>query len=323
MTDKVLVEAKGISKYFGVKHGIMGTSKSQVRAVDGVNLKISCGETMGLVGESGSGKTTTGRMLLGLTPLSKGSVHFKGQNLAEVNHREMLKLRQQMQIVFQDPYGSLNPKISVGDAIGEPLDIHRVLARKDRKDRVLQILDTVGLSAYNYDRYPHEFSGGQRQRIGIARALILNPEFMVCDEPVSALDVSIQSQILNLLVDLQSEYALTYLFISHDLRVVKYICDRVAVMYLGKIVEVAKTDKLFKNPLHPYTQALISAIPKPTYGSRTQRMILAGDIPNPSNPPSGCHLHPRCPRAERVCKEQEPVLTEVENDHFVSCFFAV
>lgn len=322
MRQELLVEAKGISKYFPVKKGLFNSKSNPVRAVDGVDLHINRGETMGLVGESGSGKTTTGRMLLGLTSLSKGSVHFKSRNLAEVGRRDMLKLRQQMQIVFQDPYGSLNPKITVGEAIGEPLAIHKSVKKASEKAKVIEILETVGLSPDHYNRYPHEFSGGQRQRIGIARALILNPEFVVCDEPVSALDVSIQSQILNLLVDLQSKYNLTYLFISHDLRVVRYICTQVAVMYLGKIVEVAPSEELFENPRHPYTQALISAIPKPKYGEKTQRLILEGDIPNPSNPPEGCHLHPRCRQAIPLCKENQPGMIEVRANHYVRCYCA-
>lgn len=313
-----LVEVKNLKKYFPVTKGFFGRKKSFVKAVDDVSFTIKKGETLGLVGESGCGKSTTGRMLMRLIDPTEGQIWFEGKEISNLNDNQIRNTRKDFQMVFQDPYASLNPRMKVGEIIAEPLIVHGVEKEK-RIARVEELLEVVGLSSYHSDRYPHEFSGGQRQRIGIARALAVNPKLIIADEPVSALDVSIQSQILNLLKDLQEEFDLTYLFIAHDLSVVEHISDRVGVMYLGKIVELADKNSLYNNPLHPYTKALLSAVPVPNPRIKRERIILKGDIPSPSNPPSGCTFHTRCPIAMEKCKKSVPVLTELSEGHYVSC----
>ncbi|MEW6244866.1 MAG: dipeptide ABC transporter ATP-binding protein [Bacillota bacterium] len=317
--DDLLVEVKDLKKYFPLHGGIFSRVVGYVKAVDGISFNIKRGETLGLVGESGCGKTTTGRVILRLLERTSGSVKFEGKDVFALEREEMRKLRRDMQIIFQDPYASLNPRMTVGDIIGEPLEVHGVAHGKERELRVQELLDIVGLSPFHSRRYPHEFSGGQRQRIGVARALALNPKLIICDEPVSALDVSIQSQVLNLLEDLQQEFGLTYLFIAHNLSVVKHISDRVGVMYLGKIVELAGGDELYAEPLHPYTEALLSAIPIPNPELKRERIVLEGDVPSPINPPEGCHFHTRCKYAMPVCREVEPEFTDVGGGHFVAC----
>jgi len=314
-----LVEVKGIKKYFPLTGGIFSRTIGYVKAVDGVSFFIKAGETLGLVGESGCGKTTTGRVILRLLEPTEGEVLFEGKNVFKLNREELRKLRREMQIIFQDPYASLNPRMPIGEIVGEPLVIHNVARGREKERRVQELLDVVGLSPYHVRRYPHEFSGGQRQRIGVARALALNPKLIVCDEPVSALDVSIQSQVLNLLEDLQEEFSLTYLFIAHDLSVIKHISDRIGVMYLGQIVELAEEEELFKSPLHPYTQALLSAIPIPNPEAKRERIVLEGDVPSPVDPPSGCRFHTRCRAAEDVCKEEKPEFVDIGGEHFVAC----
>jgi oligopeptide/dipeptide ABC transporter ATP-binding protein len=292
----------------------------QLKAVDGVSLDVFRGETLGLVGESGCGKTTLSRTILRLIPATSGSVSFDGISVLDLNKTDLRRLRKRMQIIFQDPYGSLNPRLTVGSMVGEAIKIHRLATGRAVKERVAELLVKVGLAPDAMDRYPHEFSGGQRQRIGIARALAVGPEFIVCDEPVSALDVSIQAQILNLLKDLQRDFRLTYLFIAHDLGVVEYIADRVAVMYLGRIVELTDADRLYQEAKHPYTQALMSAVPSLDPSARSERIVLTGDVPSPAEAPSGCPFHPRCPKAMDVCSELEPVLKGVGEGHVVSCW---
>jgi oligopeptide transport system ATP-binding protein len=316
-----LLEVRDLYKYFPINAGVFSRHVGDVKAVDGVDFTIRKGETLGLVGESGSGKTTAGRVVLRLLPATKGDVVFDGRNIGELGREEVRKLRKEMQIIFQDPYASLNPRMTVGDIIGEPLVIHHLAKGKDVGVRVQELLRLVGLQPYHANRYPHEFSGGQRQRIGIARALAVNPKFIVADEPVSALDVSIQAQVINLLEDLQSQFGLTYLFIAHDLSVVRHISTRVAVMYVGKIVEIAERDDLYENPLHPYTQALLSAIPipDPAVEARRKRVILTGDIPSPVNPPSGCRFHTRCPVAFDRCKVDVPELKAYAPGHVAAC----
>jgi oligopeptide/dipeptide ABC transporter ATP-binding protein len=316
-----LLEVQGLQKYFPIRAGLFSRHVADVKAVDGVDFTIHRGETLGVVGESGSGKTTVGRLILRLLPLTAGRVLFEGRSVHELARGEMRKLRKEMQVIFQDPYASLNPRMSVGETIAEPLLVHRIASGRAADDRVRELLHLVGLRSDHVNRYPHEFSGGQRQRIGIARALAVNPKFIVADEPVSALDVSIQAQVINLLQDLQERLGLTYLFIAHDLSVVRHISTRVAVMYIGKIVEIADRDALYKNPLHPYTQALLSAIPvpDPEARARRRRIILSGDIPSPLNPPSGCRFHTRCPVAFDRCKVEEPPLREYGAGHFAAC----
>jgi oligopeptide transport system ATP-binding protein len=322
MENNVLVRVENLTKYFPISHGLIIQRKvGDVQAVDDVSFSIRTGETLGLVGESGSGKTTIGRTIIQLYRPTSGRVYFKGVDLTELKGKELRRARRDMQMVFQDPYSSLNPRLSVGNIVVEPLEIYGIGTKKERQARVRQLLDLVGLNPNFINRYPHEFSGGQRQRIGVARALALQPEFLVLDEPISALDVSIQAQVVNLLEELQERLGLTYLFIAHDLSMVRHISDRVAVMYLGKIVELATRDELFNNPLHPYTKALMSAvpIPDPIREKQRQRTILEGDIPSPVNPPSGCRFHTRCPVRVDICDKQEPEWREVEPEHWVAC----
>jgi len=318
--DKNLVRVEHLRKYFPVRGGVLQRVVGWVQAVDDVSFTIKNGETLGMVGESGCGKTTVGRTMLRLTEPSGGQIYFSDVNVFSLRGRGLKDMRRNMQIIFQDPYASLDPRLPIGDSIMEGLRIHNIGTPKERYGVVLDMLHKVGLEEYHAHRYPHEFSGGQRQRIGIARALALQPKFIVCDEPVSALDVSIQSQVLNLLKDLQHEFGLTYLFIAHNLSVVEHISDRVAVMYLGKMVELTDREELFRNPLHPYTQALMSAIPIPDPKIKRDRIILKGDVPSPLHPPTGCRFHPRCPVAIEHCKLQEPPFLEVSPGHFTACW---
>lgn len=309
-------------KYFPVRSGLLQRVTAWVQAVDKVSFSVKKGETLGMVGESGCGKTTVGRTLLRLIEPTSGDVSFEGKNILKMNQRELKPLRRDMQIIFQDPYASLNPRMPIGESVMEGLQIHNIGRPKERWEIAINMLKKVGLEEYHARRYPHEFSGGQRQRIGIARALALNPKFIVCDEPVSALDVSIQSQVLNILKDLQSEFGLTYLFIAHNLSVVEHISDRVAVMYLGKMVELTDRESLYREPLHPYTKALLSAIPVPHPNVKRERTILKGDVPSPLNPPKGCRFHTRCPIAVAQCSQAEPEFKEVRPGHWVACFLA-
>ena len=318
----VLLEVRGLQMHFPVSKGVIFQSKvGEIKAVDGVSFQIMRGETLGLVGESGCGKTTIGRCILQLLKPTGGEVRFRGQDLTQLSGRAMRPLRKELQVIFQDPYGSLNPRMTVGTIVEEPLIIHKIGDRNERKSRVQELFEVVGLNPNMMDRYPYEFSGGQRQRIGIARALAVNPTFIVCDEPVSALDVSIQAQVINLLRSLQERFDLTYLFIAHDLSVVRHISDRVAVMYLGKIVEITGRDELYRDPKHPYTRALLSAvpIPDPVVEASRERIILTGDVPSPIDPPKGCSFHPRCPFAMDVCREITPVLKQTTQGHSVAC----
>jgi oligopeptide/dipeptide ABC transporter ATP-binding protein len=320
--NKDLLEVKNLVKHFPIKGGLLQRTVAHVRAVENVSFTVKEGETLGLVGESGCGKTTVGRTILRLTPATSGTVAFQGKDVFKAGAGEMKALRKDMQIIFQDPYSSLDPRMPVGESIGEGLLVHGMRDTKQRNAIVLEMLKKVGLEDYHARRYPHEFSGGQRQRIGIARALALRPKFIVCDEPVSALDVSIQSQVLNILKDLQAEFGLTYLFIAHNLSVVEHISDRVGVMYLGKMVELTERKSMFADPLHPYTKALLSAIPIPDPTVKRERMILTGEIPSPVNPPKGCRFHPRCPFAVDKCKTVEPEFKELKPGHFVACHVA-
>lgn len=317
--SETLIEVEHLTKHFPVRGGVLMRIVAHVKAVEDVSFVVRRGETLGLVGESGCGKTTVGRMLIRLIDPTVGSIKFEGRDILEVKGDELKSLRREMQIIFQDPFSSLDPRTPIGDSIGEGLLIHGVKDARERQARVLEIMRKVGLENYHYKRYPHEFSGGQRQRIGIARALVLQPKFIVCDEPVSALDVSIQSQVLNLLRELQRELGLTYIFIAHNMSVVEHISDRVAVMYLGKMVEVAERVELYRNPEHPYTQALLSAIPVHNPKIKRERILLKGDVPSPLNPPSGCRFHPRCPVAIEVCSQQEPPLIDLGGGHLCAC----
>lgn len=314
-----LLEVQNLKKYFPIKKGLLSRTVNFVKAVDGVSFALNQGETLGLVGESGCGKTTVGRSILRLTEPTSGEVVFNGQNLLELRGEELRKIRASLQIIFQDPFSSLNPRMNVGQIIAEPIRNHLKARGSELKDRVTQLMEKVGLHPEQMLRYPHEFSGGQRQRIGIARALALNPLVIICDEPVSALDVSIQAQVINLLAELQEQMNLSYLFIAHDLSVVEHISDRIAVMYLGRIVELASDKELYTNPLHPYTQALLSAVPIPDPELQRVKKILAGDVPSPLDPPPGCSFHTRCPDHKTICSQEQPVFKEVASGHWVAC----
>ena len=322
--NNVLLQVNDLVMHFPIYRGVIQRQVGAVRAVDGVSFDIQRGETLGLVGESGCGKSTTGRTILQLYRPTAGSVNFEGIDLVHLKGEELRKMRRKMQMIFQDPYASLNPRMTVADIVGEPLMVHNVATGKEIEERVKHLLHVVNLNPSFAGRYPHEFSGGQRQRIGVARALALQPSFIICDEPISALDVSIQAQVVNLLEELQEQFNLTYLFIAHDLSMVRHISDRVAVMYLGVIVELASRDELYTHPLHPYTRALLSAvpIPDPVADAKRERTILKGDVPSPVNPPSGCRFRTRCPIAEGVCAESRPDFREIKPGHFVACFFA-
>ena len=321
MATETLLEVTNLKKYFPIKGGVFSKTIGYVYAVDGVSFTVDKGETLGLVGESGCGKSTTGRSILRLIEPTDGKIHFEGQDVTALDKNAMRSLRREMQIIFQDPYASLNPRMTVGSIIGEPLEIHKIARGREKTERVASLLQKVGLRAEDMRRYPHEFSGGQRQRIGIARALALNPKLIVCDEPVSALDVSIQAQVINLLEDLQEEFGLSYLFIAHNLNVVEHISDRVAVMYLGQIVELAPDADLYNDPQHPYTEALLSAVPIPDPTVKKKRIILEGDVPSPIDPPSGCHFHTRCMYKEKICEEEAPEFKHIGGGHWVACHF--
>lgn len=324
MDDNVLLKVENLVQYFPIRRGVLQKTVGYVHAVDDVSFDVKKGETLGLVGESGCGKTTTGRSILQLYKPTSGKVYFDGINLVDLHGEKLRLLRRRIQMIFQDPYASLNPRMTVEEIISEPLKIFKIIDNSQTRDRVKDLLELVRLNPAYIDRYPHEFSGGQRQRIGVARALALNPDLIVCDEPISALDVSVQAQIVNLLEDLQKEMGLTYLFIAHDLSVVRHISNRVAVMYLGVIMELGDRDELYTNPLHPYTKALLSAvpIPDPVIEEKRKRMILEGDVPSPVNPPSGCRFRTRCPIAQEICSQERPAWREIRHGHFAACHFA-
>jgi len=319
--DDVLLKVENLKKYFPIRRGLLQQHVGDIKAVDGVSFEICKGETLGLVGESGCGKTTTGRTILQLHPPTSGTITLDGIDLVKLKGKALRQIRRRMQMIFQDPYSSLNPRMTVGGIVAAPLRIHNLVSSAEIKERVAELLELVGMNPYFVNRYPHEFSGGQRQRIGIARALALNPEFIVCDEPIAALDVSIQAQVINLMQQLQEKMGFTYLFIAHDLSMVRHISDRVAVMYLGKIVELTHRDILYENPLHPYTQAFLSAVPMPNprLERQRERILLEGDLPSPANPPKGCNFNTRCPRASEQCFEKEPMYREVAEGHWVAC----
>lgn len=317
---ETLLKVENLEVHFPIKKGLLSRTVGYVYAVDGVSLTLEKGETIGLVGESGCGKTTTGLAVLRLVEPSGGNVIFEGKNLSRMSKKELRSLKKEMQIIFQDPYSSLNPRMTVNQIIGDPMDIHKMYQGSEKNERISYLLDKVGLTPEQGRRYPHEFSGGQRQRIGIARALALNPQFIIADEPVSALDVSIQAQIINLLVDLQNEFDLSYMIIAHDLAVVEHICDRIVVMYLGNVMEMASYKNIYLNPKHPYTKALLSAIPVPDPNVKKSRIILKGDVPSPINPPNGCPFHPRCAYKLEICDKEKPELKDIGGDHYVACF---
>jgi oligopeptide transport system ATP-binding protein len=319
--NEILVKVENLKKYFPITRGVFQRHVGDIKAVDGISFFVRRSETLGLVGESGCGKTTTGRTILQLYRPTEGEVYFEGQDLTVTKGEQLRRMRRGMQMIFQDPYASLNPRMTIGSIIGEPLEVHNIAKGNEKRERVQELLRLVGLNPYFINRYPHEFSGGQRQRVGVARALALNPSFIVCDEPVSSVDVSIQAQIVNLLEDLQAQFNMAYLFIAHDLSMVRHISNRVAVMYLGKIVELTGRDELYSNPLHPYTQALLSAvpIPDPVVEERRQRIILEGDVPSPAHPPEGCNFNTRCPVVMDVCHEEDPEFKEVSWEHWVAC----
>lgn len=319
---KIILKLNGVKKYFPIKSGLLRRVQNHVKAVESVNLELYEGESLGVVGESGCGKSTLGRAILGLEPLTEGKISFRDEEIQDLKRKEKLRFVKEMQMIFQDPFASLDTRQRVGDALSEVFSIHTNMGARERKEAVLKLLGEVGLKEEHYDRYPHEFSGGQRQRIGIARAIALNPSFIICDEAVSALDVSVQAQVLKLLKTLQEKYHLSYMFISHDLGVVRYFCNRVLVMYLGNTVELAEVEELFKEPLHPYTQALLSAIPRPSVNTKVQRVRLQGDLPNPANPPTGCPFHTRCPVVKDICKTEKPQWEEYTSGHFVACHYA-
>ena len=317
-----LLEVRNLKKYYSVKSGFLNKDRRSVKAVDGINLSVKQGEILGIVGESGCGKSTLGRSILRLIEPTSGEVIFEGTNICGLKKEEMRLKRREMQIVFQDPGASLNPRLTVGEIIGEPLEVFHICEGKEKEERIYKLMDLVGINRAYINRFPHEFSGGQRQRLGIARALAVNPKLIICDEPVSALDVSIRAQVLNLIKELKDKLNLTYIFISHDLSVVHHICDRVAVMYLGRVVEIADKKQIYENPVHPYTKALLSAMPMPDPEVKRERIILQGDVPNPADPPSGCHFHKRCPYAKKECSETVPPFVTVEPGHQVLCWLA-